>query len=182
MRRRAKPNLQVPGGEVHVWRGEGAAAKGALREVLSLYLDEDPTEIELQTGEHGKPFLADPSHPLRFNLSHSGDLALVAVTHGLEIGVDVQLVGSRHEPSFYADWARREAVVKCAGTSLLAPLPPGPIAVESIDVGPGYAAALAVAGDEVPSMRLFTPTERQSSAKDGAHAEASDGPGCADAM
>jgi phosphopantetheinyl transferase len=142
-------------GEVHVWRAEGGNQKEALREVLSHYLDEAPASIALQTGVHGKPSLADSSSPLRFNLSHSGAVALVAVTRELEVGVDVQRIGSRHGGAFYEEWARREAIVKCAGTSLLAPVSTERIAVEAIDAGPDYAAALAVTGDEVPPMRLF---------------------------
>lgn len=148
--------MEAPAGEVHVWRARADREGLALREVLARYLDEDPAGIELRRGAHGKPALADPSSPLRFNLSHSGDLALVAVTHGLEVGVDIQKIKPRRDIAFYKAWARREAIVKCVGTGLLAPLPPDPIAVRALDAPPGYAAALAVAGDEVPHARFFT--------------------------
>jgi phosphopantetheinyl transferase len=147
--------VEAPVGEVHVWRARADREGRALREVLARYLDEDPAGIELRRGEHGKPALADPSSPLRFNLSHSGDLALVAVTQGREVGVDVQKIKPRRDIAFYKAWARREAIVKCVGTGLLAPLPPDPVAVAMLDAGSKYAAALAIAGDEAPSLRLF---------------------------
>ncbi len=141
--------------EVHVWRARADREGLALRQVLARYLDEDPAGIELRRGEHGKPALADSSSPLRFNLSHSGELALVAVTQGREIGVDIQKIKPRRDDAFYKAWARREAIVKCAGTGLLAPLPPDPVAVRALDVAPGFAAAVAVSGDAIPAVRFF---------------------------
>lgn len=171
----------APTGEVHVWRVEPDRERRALRAVLAHYLEEDPAGIELRRGEHGKPELADPSSPLRFNLSHSGVLALVAVTHERQVGVDVEridssrdvlrLAGRALDPAaaaavraappkeravaFHEAWARREAIAKCLGTGLAAPLPPAPVAVTALDAGPGYAAALAVAGNNLPPLRLF---------------------------
>jgi 4'-phosphopantetheinyl transferase len=171
----------APAGEVHVWRARADREGRALREVLVLYLDEDPAGIELRRGAHGKPALADPSSSLRFNLSHSGDLALIAVTHGREVGVDVERIRPRRDlprlaeraldpaaaaavraappdaqpAAFHEAWARREAGVKCLGAGLGGPFPPAPVAVTELNPAPGYAAALAVAGDEVPPLRLF---------------------------
>ncbi|MET0306854.1 MAG: hypothetical protein ABW196_11610 [Solirubrobacterales bacterium] len=136
-------------------RRRWVAARWALRGVLGRYLERRPAAIELRFGERGKPMLAEPDAPLRFNLSHSGELALIAVAEGREVGVDVQLVGSRHPAQFYADWTRREAIAKCHGTGLWAPLPAAEVAVTSLDAGAGFAAAVAVAGDEVPEVRRF---------------------------
>jgi len=58
-------------------RRRWVAARWALRGVLARYLECGPAEIELRLGERGKPLLADPGSALRFNLSHSDDLALV---------------------------------------------------------------------------------------------------------
>ena len=74
-------------GELHVWRL--APAADALHRVLAVYLGEDPARIRLETGAQGKPRLADPQGQLRFNLSHSGEIALVAVSGEAEVGVDV---------------------------------------------------------------------------------------------
>jgi 4'-phosphopantetheinyl transferase len=135
-------------------RRRWVAARWALRGVLARYLDQVPAEIELRFGERGKPVLAEAGAAIGFNLSHSGELALVAVSREREVGVDVQRVGSR-PASFYVEWTRREAVAKCHGVGLWAPLPDAPVAVRPLDVGPGFAAAVAVAGETLPPVRRF---------------------------
>jgi phosphopantetheinyl transferase len=152
----SEPNLAT---DVHVWQAriESGAAHGALRGVLSRYLDGSPAAIELRLGERGKPMLADPDAALHFNLSHSGELVLIAVCRDREVGIDVQRTrkrrGRERPPGFYAEWTRREAIAKCHGGGLWAPLPDAPVAVCELDVEPGYAAALAVAGEELPAVR-----------------------------
>ncbi len=136
-------------------RRRWVASRWALREVLARYTGQEPAEIELRCGGRGKPMLADPDAPLRFNLSHSGELALIAVAGGREVGVDVQAIGDK-PAEFYAEWTQREAVAKCHGTGLWAPLPDAPVAVAPLDAGAGFAAAIAVAGDAVPPLRRFT--------------------------
>jgi phosphopantetheinyl transferase len=162
-------------GEAHVWRvplpavDGRAAARRALREILAAYLGEEPDAVALTVGERGKPALAGGA-PLSFNLSHSGGLALVAVSAGgVEIGVDVERLRLRRdlvrlaarrlpeddaaavaaasdsdrERVFYAAWTRHEARTKCIGAGLSGP-PPGPEVVAlALEIDPGYAAALA---------------------------------------
>ncbi len=140
-------------------RGAGArrrwtASRWALRGVLGRYLGREPDAVELRLGERGKPALAGPGAALRFNLSHSGELAVIALADGVEVGVDVQAIG-RKPPQFYADWVRREAVAKCHGVGLWAELPDGPVAVAGFDAGDGFAAAVAVAGEALPRLRHF---------------------------
>lgn len=177
--------MPVPRGELHVWHAsldsdrwpdpgglpaaerdraakllsEGArrrwvAARWALRGVLGRYLELEPASIELRLGNRGKPMLAVPDAPLRFNLSHSGELALVAVAGECEVGIDVQVIGAK-PAELYADWTRREAVAKCHGTGLWAPLPDASVAVTAFDAGTGFAAAIAIQGAEVPPLRHF---------------------------
>ena len=56
------------------------------------YLGLDPRALEFSRGEHGKPMLATPgTGPLQFNLSHSGDLALYAVSDAGAVGIDVEV-------------------------------------------------------------------------------------------
>jgi 4'-phosphopantetheinyl transferase len=172
-----------PAGELHVWRVEldsagwpgdedlpaverdraeamtrplarrrWVTARWALREVLGGYLGAEPAKVELRIGERGKPMLTTPGESLRFNLSHSGALASIAVCEGREVGVDVQRLGSR-PVDYYADWTRREAIAKCHGVGLWVPLPAAPVAVSEFDVGPGFAASVAVAGTELPALR-----------------------------
>ena len=64
-------------------------ARGALRVLLGRYLDTDPAGIRFAYGEKGKPTLSQPAR-VRFNVSHSGGLALYALTLDCEIGVDVE--------------------------------------------------------------------------------------------
>lgn len=123
-------------------------ARWALRRVLEKYLDQPAAAIELEVTEQGKPRLRSGG-TLEFNLSHSAGLALVAVTGGRAVGVDVELIAERHPLAFYEDWVRKEARLKCLGVGFSAPPPPGEVAIASLDVAPGYAAAVAVAGAEV---------------------------------
>lgn len=124
------------------------AARWALRRVLEGYLGQPAAAIELEVAERGKPRLRGGE--LEFNLSHSRGLALVAVTHSRAVGVDVELVEQqRHPLAFYEDWVREEARLKCLGVGLGVPPPAAAVAVAPLDVCPGYAAAVAVAGAEV---------------------------------
>jgi 4'-phosphopantetheinyl transferase len=161
-------------------RARWLAARLALRKVLSIYVGEAPERIELRFGHRGKPALADPAAALRFNLSHSGALALIAVTERREVGIDLEErqadrdflrlaeVGldaeaatavretspERRAAAFYAAWVRREAVAKCLGAGLGPPLPAAPpVSVCGLEVGGGHAAALAVAGAARPAVR-----------------------------
>jgi hypothetical protein len=60
---------------------------------------------------------------------------------------------------FYRRWARHEARVKCLGVGLLRArgvAPDGSVATASIDVGPGYAAAVAARTSEMPPLKGWT--------------------------
>lgn len=124
------------------------------RQVLATYLETTPEALEFEAGERGKPRLRDAGD-VEFNLSHSGELVVVAVTRGRAIGVDVERIDPEHDrtAAFYEEWVRREATLKCLGVGVLADPPPDPVAVESFDAGPGYAAAVAVAGSAVGQIR-----------------------------
>lgn len=144
-----------------MWRVERESAQRpafqeALRQVLGRYLDQEPEGIELRVGEHGKPYLL--GEQLHFNLSHSGTLALIAVCRDREVGVDVERFRPKREMDFYWRWARHEAQVKCLGTGLGVPLPPDspPVTVETLEVGPEHAAAVAVTGTASLSLRCWT--------------------------
>jgi 4'-phosphopantetheinyl transferase len=162
-------------------RNRWVAARWALRGVLGRYLEEEPAEIELRVRGRGKPVLAGPPASLRFNLSHSRDLALVAIAQGRELGVDVERIEPRRDvlalthralssadaasvrkappharqAAFHAAWTRREAIAKCLSVGLGAPLPETAVSVSALDVGPGFAAAVAIAGNVLPPLRYF---------------------------
>jgi 4'-phosphopantetheinyl transferase len=161
--------------------GRWVASRWALRQVLSRYLGEPAAEIALESGENKKPQLTDPSSGLRFNLSHSGDLALVAVTLGREVGVDVEGVESDRDllalaeraltpealaeiraaapadqpRAFYRAWTRHEARLKCLGIGLAGRDRGEPVALADLEVAPGYAAAVGVTG-EIETLRCWS--------------------------
>lgn len=64
-------------------------ARGILREILSRYTGKPPAQIEIDYGPFGKPEIA-PRSSLHFNVSHAGDLALIAVCSGCRVGIDVE--------------------------------------------------------------------------------------------
>src|SRR5687768_16344510 len=70
------------------------AAHGALRRIVAGYTDHSPRELQFAIGPQGKPALpiseAGSRPSLEFNLSHSADLALVAVAWERPVGVDLQ--------------------------------------------------------------------------------------------
>jgi 4'-phosphopantetheinyl transferase len=65
-------------------------ARGGLRRILSSYCSIPPNHIVFYSGSHGKPALRASSSALEFNVSHSGDYALIAVTSGVACGVDIE--------------------------------------------------------------------------------------------
>src|SRR5438552_11291358 len=125
-------------------------ARASLRLILSRYLKTKPGRLRFETGEFGKPFLADErlSGGLRFNLSHSHQLALIAITRDREVGVDVEYMRSEFvtddvanhffsqaevqqfqevpaeskTQSFFDCWTRKEAYIKARGEGLYCPL------------------------------------------------------------
>ncbi len=132
-----------------------ARSRGVLRALLARYLDRDPRELRFVVGPHGKPALyggAGSKTDLRFNLSHSGGLALVAVTTGREVGVDIECARKRYTAEFLRAWVAHEAAIKCRGGGFAAPrgdLPAGDLGTADLwtaelDAGP-QAAAAAVA-------------------------------------
>jgi 4'-phosphopantetheinyl transferase len=121
-------------------RHDYVVAHGMLRRILAHYADRPPTSLALSVAELGKPALAN-APDIRFNLSHSGHLALVAVAR-TDVGVDVERWSERvvvtelaarvFSPAecralealatpedvragFYAAWTRKEAYMKATG-------------------------------------------------------------------
>lgn len=139
----------VPAHKRFLW----ARSRGMLRALLGRYLDRDPLDLRFALGPHGKPTLSfggstrpEPTRPeatgdLRFNLSHSGGLALVAVTVGREVGVDVECARARYTAEFLRAWVAREAIIKCREANS-----PATLWTAAVDVGPRAAAAVAVEG------------------------------------
>ena len=123
-----------------------AISRIGLRHILSCYLDVPPQEIPLTEGEHGKPLLA--TEDLAFNLSHTGDHAIVAVSGKGNLGVDLekirdnapiedlalrcfspqeyqqwqQYAAELRMTSFFHLWAQKEAFLKAHGGGMTIPL------------------------------------------------------------
>jgi 4'-phosphopantetheinyl transferase len=127
--------------------GDGArhaAAHGWLRRILAAYTGLQARELEFMETEFGKPFLKNNRGGIRFNMSHSGGGALVAVSRGRDVGVDMEFVtpagdlerlaGQCFSPReidlirssedrlrtgmFYAIWTRKEAYIKARGEGM----------------------------------------------------------------
>lgn len=120
-------------------RVRSIVAPGGLRQILSSYCFAPPQALEFHTGSHGKPTLLEPSAALEFNVSHSGDCVLIAVTTGVPCGVDIERGRpntaepgiaerffcprevewlSRNEKGFLRLWATKEAIIKAVGLGL----------------------------------------------------------------
>jgi 4'-phosphopantetheinyl transferase len=72
------------------------ASRGVLRMLLGAYVGAQPSALRFALEAHGKPTLALPAAGrLRFNLAHSGGLAVYALSEIGAVGVDVELVNRR---------------------------------------------------------------------------------------
>jgi 4'-phosphopantetheinyl transferase len=150
--------------------------RGLLRRILAQYLETDPHELRFTEGPHGKPELTGTCSALRFNLSHSDDLMLLAVTHTRAIGIDLELMRDNvpvetladyyFEPEdawrlrllppaqrvwkFYEIWTSAEARLKADGAGIsrgLKVIEPDRWSLLKLTPAEGYAAALAVEGE-----------------------------------
>ncbi|MDT8368394.1 MAG: 4'-phosphopantetheinyl transferase superfamily protein [Longimicrobiales bacterium] len=120
--------------------------RATLRSVLARYLVCAPVEVVIATEASGRPIVPSACRhgPLFFNVTHAGDLALVAVTGIAPIGVDVEeiheiaemerladrffspeesralreLPGDLRTAAFFRCWTRKEAVLKATGEGL----------------------------------------------------------------
>ncbi len=139
------------------------AARGWLRQVLAADLGCAPAAVPLVDGP-GKPFVAGGAGP-RFNLSHAGDLVVIAVATR-EVGVDVEVVadgtasleaarvactppelaaldrlapGERAE-AFLRLWTAKEAYLKGRGVGLA-------VEPQRVEVGAGEMAPVRLDGE-----------------------------------
>ena len=70
------------------------ATRGQLRRVLASKLGLSPSDVELEYGPLGKPYLSHrmPARDLRFSVSRSEGVAVVALSTMEEVGVDIEAV------------------------------------------------------------------------------------------
>lgn len=134
-------------------------ARAALRQLLGQRLGLAPEAVSFQYGPAGKPALApaQATPSLSFNLSHSHELALVALADGAELGVDVEywrdlpdlldlarrffspreaarllaLPAAEQRSAFFRCWTRKEAYLKARGDGLAGGLSSFDVAFET---------------------------------------------------
>ncbi len=170
------PSPCLGAGEVHVWRillddGHGtgaekrslpshavqarAQAHAALRRILAHYTGIHASALFIDADDLGKPRLRHADAP-SFNLSHTRGLALVALSAGCAVGIDVErlrpltdadalaqrfltpseafavsaVTPAGRDAAFLQTWTRKEAVLKASGHGLA-------IDTRHIEVGPG---------------------------------------------
>jgi 4'-phosphopantetheinyl transferase len=126
------------------------AGRGILRKIISAYLALSRGELRFTYNEYGKPAVLDDQNDraLYFNLSHSGELALYAVTRGRDVGIDIEYVredfatleiaehffskdevaalkslsAGERAAGFFNCWSRKEAFIKAKGLGVSYPL------------------------------------------------------------
>jgi 4'-phosphopantetheinyl transferase len=168
-------------------RNRFIAGRGAMRVILGKYLDATPADIRFVCLANGKPDLVEgfEGAGLHFNLSHTEDLALLAVTRVGRIGVDVecvrpiknvdelvarffspreneifQKVPDKDKPAaFFNLWTRKEALLKATGEGITKSL-----SLVEVSFLPGEAARLlSISGNAESAgrwwMRELSPAE-----------------------
>lgn len=160
-------------------RRQFIVARGFLRSVVARYLEKRPEALRFEYGEYGKPALSsEPS--LRFNLSHSNQVALLAVALDAELGVDVEHIRAnfatedvarrffspaevevfnalpREElvAAFFRCWTRKEAYIKAIGKGLSKEL-----SDFDVTLTPGVEPALLRAKDDDVSRWMLSDVE-----------------------
>jgi 4'-phosphopantetheinyl transferase len=126
-------------------RTEFILSRGYLREKLSHFLD--ATDFEMVTDHFGKPTLKSNKCFLQFNLSHSSDRVVLAVTYRNAVGIDIEKINgeqnlevakhvfSQNEllqlqrlsenkkiEGFFKGWTQKEAYIKANGQGMSYPL------------------------------------------------------------
>jgi 4'-phosphopantetheinyl transferase len=125
------------------------ANRGRLRILLARYLSCSPEELVFHYGGQGKPSIASPVRSgLEFNLSHTNDMGVVAISRNRKLGIDIeklkpfpdaleiarqQFASAEYESlsavstgdrlqAFYRCWTAKEAFLKGLGDGLERPL------------------------------------------------------------
>jgi 4'-phosphopantetheinyl transferase len=160
-------------------RRQFVISRGALRSVLGHYLDRPPSRLRFVYSSFGKPAVEGEEGPecLRFNLSHAEGMALIALTRGKEVGVDVEVVREEfpgmeiaqdyfsarevrtlrslpeeaRAAAFFLYWTRKEAYIKAIGEGLSHSLQQF-----SVSLGDGESSVLAEPEGVAPGASTWT--------------------------
>jgi 4'-phosphopantetheinyl transferase len=129
-------------------RHDALITRAFIRDLLSYYENKHPTDWQFERGEKGKPEVINCKLPLRFNLSHTKDIIICAVTINHDIGCDVENTHRKNDvlsiaeryfssseanelfslaklaqvPRFFDYWTLKEAYIKAWGLGLSIPL------------------------------------------------------------
>ena len=129
-------------------RSTSLVTRALVRVTLSRYCDVPPARWRFRANDHGRPEIASPASPLRFNVSHTAGLVVCLVTRGRELGVDAEgldqhrrwldladrffapaearalrVVSAAGRPRRFLEyWTLKEAYVKARGRGLTLPL------------------------------------------------------------
>lgn len=135
--------------EIHLWffphwqKLHAATDAPAVRALLGAYVGLAPDRLRIGRGEHGKPQLVDAA--LQFNLAHTGNALLLALSRSIAVGVDLEarnrhtralpelaqrwfapreaqvlaaLPEAAQQVAFLRLWTCKEAVLKCSGLGI----------------------------------------------------------------
>ena len=131
-------------------------SKGVLRILSGGYLNTDAKTIAFDYGKYGKPRYKHETH-LNFNVSHSGDIAIIGFVYDYTIGVDIEKIKNDFDTfeiainffskkeiaalrkipkplqhkAFYSCWTRKEAFIKAKGQGLSFPLDSFSVSLDS---------------------------------------------------
>jgi 4'-phosphopantetheinyl transferase len=133
-----------------VARDRFIVGRGILRKIISAYLALQPGQLRFTYNEYGKPAVSDDQNDcaLNFNLAHSAELVLYAVTRGRVVGIDIEYIhddfatleiaehffskdevaalkslpADQRTIGFFNCWSRKEAFIKAKGMGVSYPL------------------------------------------------------------
>lgn len=163
--------LTIGARHVHLWlaaRDDNPESETFCRDVLSRYADLPPAQWVFEKIGEGKPRITNAPLELDFNLSHSGDWMVCAVSGGVPVGVDIEhtvrkrdvmrlarrfycdtevraleaLAENEQRDSFFDLWTLKESAVKARAEALLPLLNKWLFALEAAPQGPARIAPL----------------------------------------
>lgn len=129
-------------------RHDALITRAFIRDLLSYYANIEPQAWRFEKGEKDKPEIVNPPLPLRFNISHTNNLIICAVTLNDDIGCDVEYIGRNNDVlaiaeryfspiettelfalpedeqrnRFFDYWTLKESYIKAWGLGLAIPL------------------------------------------------------------
>src|SRR5215510_3983309 len=146
-------------------------ARGVLRKIISIYLKVSPGDLMFSYNQYGKPQISAEQNYryLNFNISHSHEMALYALTIGRDVGIDIEhiredfatleiaehffakaevnalaaLPAEQRVKAFFNCWSRKEAYIKAIGMGISFPLDRF-----SVSLAPGAPELLRVENDD----------------------------------